>query len=1065
MSGEPAPLVSGADIRTFLFADMRGYTRFTQEHGDDAASALAGRFADLVKETVPEFEGELLELRGDEALCVFRSARQALRASVELQRRLRTGTDAQPAFPIGVGMGLDAGEAVPTHGGYRGASLNLAARLCTLAKPGQILASETVTRVASRVDGIRFLEGRSASLKGMSRPVRYVVVEPEQLLPSVPPLPSGVRATRRRLWIAAAALLLIVVVALVAGLIRSGTHAVIFRPNTVVELDPSNLHVTRQVVSQGVPAAMVFGGGALWAAEASSGQVERVDPAGGNAVALPVGTEPSALAFGFGALWVANAGDGTVSRISPAAGNAPVGSPIRVGNDPAALVAATNGVWVASGLDDTVQRIDPLGHPRQTIQLSSAPTALTALGSAIWVAEPSAGSVVRIDARSGETTGSIPIPGGPVALSAGDGRVWIASSDGTLTGVDPTTAVPRVMWTVQVGRSPSGLAVAGGSAWVGSSTDDGLTQVTPSGHVVKTVRVGTPIGVITAAGNGGLWVAALPTVAAHRGGTLVGAVISLGSQNPDPVQTIDALDASMVQLTNDGLVALRKVSGSGGYELVPDLAAALPQPIDGGRSYTFELRRGIKYSTGAVVKASDVRSSMERVLTSNYAGAEGLVVGIVGAKACIPPPLANGNPAPPLRHCDLSRGIQVNNQSGTVTFHLTAPDPNFLAKLSVIGLAIVPAATPRDATTGHVRVAATGPYVITQDNVNYTTGNGEIVLTRNPYFHVWSTAAQPPGFPDRIVYRAKHDTQPRGNAADWVDVETGKADWTADQLPTDQLPMLISRDASRLHLISQDSTQYLTIDETSPPFNNVLARQAVNYAINRQRLLDSFGGKYAGIVTCQFLPPSFPGYQPYCPYTVNAAPGASWTGPDIAKAKALVRKSGTAGDRVVVGGGGSSDPIQSALTQTLQKIGYHVVARVFPQTPNGGNALARWLGNPSRPPHIANSFGWIADYPAAYDFLRLFTCGNRPSQFNLAATFYCNHAYDRRVQTALQVQQANPAAANRLWASADHYITDQAATVPLWNLVTTVLVSKRVGNVQYTPAGTGLPLIDQMWVK
>src|SRR5690348_5211208 len=151
---------------------MRGYTRFTQEHGDDAASALAGRFADLVKESMPGFEGELLELRGDEALCVFRSARQALRASVELQRRLRTGSEDESAFPIGVGMGLDAGEAVPTHGGYRGASLNLAARLCGLAKPGEILATETVARFAHRVDGLRLLEGRSATLKGMPRPVR-----------------------------------------------------------------------------------------------------------------------------------------------------------------------------------------------------------------------------------------------------------------------------------------------------------------------------------------------------------------------------------------------------------------------------------------------------------------------------------------------------------------------------------------------------------------------------------------------------------------------------------------------------------------------------------------------------------------------------------------------------------------------------------------------------------------------------------------------------------------------------------------------------------------------------
>src|SRR6476646_6435400 len=143
-SSQATPPVAGADIRTFLFADMRGYTRYTQEHGDEEASRLAGRFADFVRETVPEFEGELLELRGDEALCVFRSARQALRASVELQRRLRTASEEEPAFPIGVGMGLDAGEAVPTEGGYRGASLNLAARLCALAGAGEILATESV---------------------------------------------------------------------------------------------------------------------------------------------------------------------------------------------------------------------------------------------------------------------------------------------------------------------------------------------------------------------------------------------------------------------------------------------------------------------------------------------------------------------------------------------------------------------------------------------------------------------------------------------------------------------------------------------------------------------------------------------------------------------------------------------------------------------------------------------------------------------------------------------------------------------------------------------------------
>lgn len=86
----------------------------------------------------------MIELRGDEALCVFSSARQAIRGAVELQRAFRRQTDDGPAFRLPIGIGLDAGEAVPIEGGYRGAALNTAARLCSLALPGQVLATETV---------------------------------------------------------------------------------------------------------------------------------------------------------------------------------------------------------------------------------------------------------------------------------------------------------------------------------------------------------------------------------------------------------------------------------------------------------------------------------------------------------------------------------------------------------------------------------------------------------------------------------------------------------------------------------------------------------------------------------------------------------------------------------------------------------------------------------------------------------------------------------------------------------------------------------------------------------
>src|ERR671923_738664 len=126
-----------AGIKTFLIADVRGYTAFTQERGDEAAAKLATRFAELVRAGVEDGGGSLIELRGDEALAVFDSARQAIHSAMTLQVSLVDATIADPPLPLAVGIGLDAGEAVPVDGGYRGGSLNLAARLCILPGRGE----------------------------------------------------------------------------------------------------------------------------------------------------------------------------------------------------------------------------------------------------------------------------------------------------------------------------------------------------------------------------------------------------------------------------------------------------------------------------------------------------------------------------------------------------------------------------------------------------------------------------------------------------------------------------------------------------------------------------------------------------------------------------------------------------------------------------------------------------------------------------------------------------------------------------------------------------------------
>jgi class 3 adenylate cyclase len=101
--GRITPPAAAEEIRTFLIADVRGYSIFTQERGDEAAGRLAARFADIVREQVQARDGSVIELRGDEALAVFHSPRQAIRTAVELQARLLQETLATPDLPLPVG--------------------------------------------------------------------------------------------------------------------------------------------------------------------------------------------------------------------------------------------------------------------------------------------------------------------------------------------------------------------------------------------------------------------------------------------------------------------------------------------------------------------------------------------------------------------------------------------------------------------------------------------------------------------------------------------------------------------------------------------------------------------------------------------------------------------------------------------------------------------------------------------------------------------------------------------------------------------------------------------------
>ncbi len=171
---------AGPVERTFLIADVRGYTSFTRERGDAEAARLAKRFAEVARDAVEARSGRVTELRGDEALAVFNSPDQAVRAAVELQAVCDEEVAADPTLPLLVGVGIDVGEAVPVEDGFRGAALNTAARLCSQAAAGQVLVTSQVADRAGEIPGVSFASAGSSELKGFEAPVELIEVVAER---------------------------------------------------------------------------------------------------------------------------------------------------------------------------------------------------------------------------------------------------------------------------------------------------------------------------------------------------------------------------------------------------------------------------------------------------------------------------------------------------------------------------------------------------------------------------------------------------------------------------------------------------------------------------------------------------------------------------------------------------------------------------------------------------------------------------------------------------------------------------------------------------------------------
>ena len=524
----------------------------------------------------------------------------------------------------------------------------------------------------------------------------------------------------------------------------------------------------------------------------------------------------------------------------------------------------------------------------------------------------------------------------------------------------------------------------------------------------------------------------------HQGGTLkLLAKAAGGTLDPQVNYTLQYWQ--LYQATYDGLLGFTKAGGNSAFTVVPDLAESLPKPTNGGKTWVFKLRKGIKFSDGKPVTVNDVVASLQRIFKVKSPTSGGFYAGIVGAQACLKKPAG----------CTLKGGVISNAKANTVTINLIAPDPEFKYKLAVPHASIVPASSP-PSDAGTKPIPGTGPYYFASYNPNK-----QLVLKRNPYFKEWSKAAQPAGYPDQIVQSFGLTVEAQITA-----IENGQADWTLEAPPADRLNEMGTKYASQTHVETLTAFWYAPMNTNLAPFNNLKARQAVNYAIDRNALVKIFGGTKLAAPSCQVLPPGFPGHVDYCPYTKN--PGKTWSAPDLAKAKALVKASGTAGQKVAVLS--SDDEVNKAvavyLQSVLNQLGYKASVK-----PISGNIFFTYVQNTKNKVQI-NVQQWYQDYPAASDFLNiLFGCDSfhpgSDSSINIAG--FCDKKIDVKMKHALKTALEDEAAANKEWTQIDKLVTDAAPMATLFTPKHIDFVSKRVGN--FTFSKEFYWLVSQSWVQ
>jgi YVTN family beta-propeller protein len=770
------------------------------------------------------------------------------------------------------------------------------------------------------------------------------------------PAADGAGASRRRRAAVAGVALALAggLAAVIALLARGGGARANVAANSVAVIDPARDAVVRQIAVGARPGDISAGTGGLWVANLDDDSVSQIDAKSATVkrTLSIAGASVDALAATSDAVWTMDYARATATKIDPGFGDAVrtvhVGVPVALGAAIPSPVAVGGGsVWAATG-SSSVARIDARsGRMDMKVDVGNEPAGIAVGAGAAWVTDDLDNTVSRIDA-AGVVTATAPAGNAASGIAVGDGAVWVANTlDNTVTRIDAATGATKAI--IPVGPGPRGVAVGAGAVWVADSRGASVSRIDPRTDRAQTIPVGgSPEGVAVAAGR--VWV----TVQAGSprpskplaGGTLrVVQQKDFGPTDPAVLASYGPQAAQLEYATCAKLLNYPDRPAPPGTRLVPEVAAALPRLSRDGRTYTFAIRPGFRFSppSNGPVTARAFQRAIERLLSpqmrSPFSDDIADIVGVGAYRA--------GR----TRHI-----AGVTATSSTLTIHLVRPEPSFPARIAMPQLCAVPPDTPIR-TGGVENIPAAGPYYIASH-----TPNAELVLRRNPNYH----GRRPRRF-DEIDY---HFGATPAQAAALV--EAGRADYAnaafgfgyLNPVPTPNdarlerdygAHSLAARAGRQRYFINRTpALQYLLLNARRPLFASPRMRQAANFAVDRAALARNAGPGFSGLPTDQYLPNNIPGFHDADIYPLG--------GPDVARARRLMNGHRR---RAVMYTCKSPACLQLAETVkgNLHTIGIAVDINEIP--------APRIFGLESTPgePYDIAWFGWVADYADPSTFI------------------------------------------------------------------------------------------------